>query len=62
MVVLKTGVDPQDVAVFHAYENGGFGDFLRAAVKAKWSVLLTGQTSSGKTTRLAANADQFGRS
>ena len=51
---LKSGVDPADKAVFDAYENNGFGDFLRAAVKAKWNILLSGGTSSGKTTWLRA--------
>ncbi|MEP3332230.1 ATPase, T2SS/T4P/T4SS family [Sedimentitalea sp.] len=54
MADLKTGVDPADVTVFEAYENGGFGAFLRAAVKAKWNILLSGGTSSGKTTWLRA--------
>lgn len=51
---LKSGVDPADAAVFEAYENNVFGDFLRAAVKAKWNILLSGGTSSGKTTWLRA--------
>ena len=51
---LKSGTDPADAAVFDAYENKGFGDFLRAAVKAKWNILLSGGTSSGKTTWLRA--------
>ena len=51
---LKSGVDPADEAVFDAYENNGFGDFLCAAVKAKWNILLSGGTSSGKTTWLRA--------
>lgn len=54
MADLKSGVDPADTAVFEAYENGGFGDFLRAAVKARWNILLSGGTSSGKTTWLRA--------
>lgn len=51
---LKSGVDPADAAVFDAYDSGGFGDFLRAAVTAKWNILLSGGTSSGKTTWLRA--------
>lgn len=51
---LKSGVDPADEAVFDAYEKKGFGDFLRAAVKARWNILLSGGTSSGKTTWLRA--------
>ncbi len=54
MADLKSGVDPADEAVFEAYDNKGFGDFLRAAVKAKWNILLSGGTSSGKTTWLRA--------
>lgn len=54
MADLKAGTDPADAAVFDAYENDGFGAFLRAAVKAKWNILLSGGTSSGKTTWLRA--------
>ena len=62
MADLKSGVDPADAAVFEAYDNGGFGDFLRAAVKAKWNILLSGGTSSGKTTWLRACLAEVDRS
>lgn len=54
MADLKSGANPADAAVFEAYESGGFGGFLRAAVRAKWNILLSGGTSSGKTTWLRA--------
>ena len=54
MADLKSGVDPADAAVFEAYDNGGIGDFLRATVKAKWNILLSGGASSGKKTWLRA--------
>ena len=54
MADLKSGTSPADAAVFDAYEHGGFGAFMRAAVKARWNILLSGGTSSGKTTWLRA--------
>ncbi|KIC39844.1 hypothetical protein RA27_17500 [Ruegeria sp. ANG-R] len=51
---LKFGANPSEAAVFDAYENGGFGAFLRAAVHARWNILISGGTSSGKTTWLRA--------
>jgi len=54
MADLRPGTDAADAAVFEAYANQGFGAFLRAAVRAKWNILLSGGTSSGKTTWLRA--------
>ncbi len=51
---LKDAVDPEDAAVFEAYDTLGLGEFLRKAVKARWNILLSGGTSSGKTTWLRA--------
>ncbi len=51
---LKAGTDPADEAVFATYENGGFDAFMKAAIKAKWNILMSGGTSSGKTTWLRA--------
>lgn len=51
---LKGESDPADDAAFDAYDRDDFGGFLRAAVAAKWNILLSGGTSSGKTTWLRA--------
>ncbi|MEM9500133.1 MAG: ATPase, T2SS/T4P/T4SS family [Pseudomonadota bacterium] len=62
MADLKSGVDPADAAVFDAYDNKGVGEFLRAAVRARWNILLSGGTSSGKTTWLRACLGEVDRS
>ncbi|WP_282610790.1 ATPase, T2SS/T4P/T4SS family [Pelagibius sp. Alg239-R121] len=51
---LKTGISQENEAVFAAYDQGDFVTFLRAAVQAKWNILLSGGTDSGKTTWLRA--------
>ncbi|WP_282611317.1 ATPase, T2SS/T4P/T4SS family [Pelagibius sp. Alg239-R121] len=51
---LKTGTSPQDEAVFEAYDHGFTKALLHNAVRAKWNILLSGGTDSGKTTWLRA--------
>lgn len=54
MQEVRDGADETDRAVFAAYNSDDFAAFLKAAVAAKWNILLSGGTSSGKTTWLRA--------
>lgn len=47
-------VNPADAAVMRAYEDRDVAAFLRLATQAKWNILFSGGTSSGKTTWLRA--------
>jgi hypothetical protein len=47
-------VNPADAAVMAAYEARDVSAFLRLATQAKWNILFSGGTSSGKTTWLRA--------
>jgi len=46
--------NPADAAVMEAYRAHDVSGFLRLATQAKWNILFSGGTSSGKTTWLRA--------
>lgn len=54
MDAVFSGVDEQDAAVFQAYDGRDLKLFLQRAIAAKWNILFSGGTSSGKTTWLRA--------
>ncbi len=51
---LQNGKDTLSAPVFAALDGDDLEAFLHAAVKAKWNILFSGGTSSGKTTWLRA--------
>ena len=52
--IFSEKVNPADAAVMAAYEARDVAGFLRLATQAKWNILFSGGTSSGKTTWLRA--------
>lgn len=54
---LIQGEDEASRSVFEAFDAGTFQEFITGAVLAKWNILFSGGTSSGKTTWLRACLD-----
>ena len=52
--IFSDKVNPADAAVMAAFEARDVAGFLRLATRAKWNILFSGGTSSGKTTWLRA--------
>ena len=52
--IFSDKVNPADAAVMAAYHARDVPAFLRLATQAKWNILFSGGTSSGKTTWLRA--------
>jgi type IV secretion system protein VirB11 len=56
----RDAADPVDVALAQLYEAEDWGGFLKAAVKARKTILVAGGTSTGKTTFLNALLREIG--
>lgn len=52
--LFDTQCNPADQSVFEAYDKKDLKAFLKAAVLARWNIIFSGGTSSGKTTWLRA--------
>lgn len=54
---LKTGIDKESEKVFALLDANDLYGFLKAAILARWNIVFSGGTSSGKTTWLRACLD-----
>ena len=54
MKKLLEGRNEADAAVFEARDGGDFHDFLKAAIAARWNIIFSGGTGTGKTTWMRA--------